>query len=124
MAGIQPDMPDLSIMSVEDYDVVLPLDHLHALLDGKEKRRRIGPALVAGIGHIVTAFRIFAVFLHHGGGFGLEDRIGVVADQRYGIAIGGGPAGIRAEPPQIDDWTWARIRRLEVEHIAAPRAGK
>src|SRR5690349_8124636 len=114
-------MPHLGILGVEDNDIVLPLYQLHSLLHRKKIWRRPGPALIAWVWHVVTAFGIFPVALHNRGGFGPENRIGVVAHQWNWIAVHDGVPGICAKTSQIDDRTWSGVRRFEIEHVATPR---
>src|SRR6266446_8408461 len=121
---MQAHMPDLLVLRVKDDDLILALKHLHALLDREEIRRRKNPALVGRVGNIVAAFGILAVPLHRRRGFRLQDRIDVIPDQRYGIAIHNRAAGIFSKPPQVHDRTGTYVRRLEIEHVAAPWAGK
>ena len=78
-------------------------------------------ALIAGIGNVVTAFRVLTVSLHYRGGLRPEDRIGVVADKRYGIAVYDSVAGILAQAPQIDDRAWTTVRRLEIKVLTGKR---
>src|SRR6266850_5953945 len=117
-------MPDLLVLGVKDDDLILALQHLHALLNREEIGRRKNSALIGRVGNVVAALGILAVALHDRRGVGLQDRISVIPDQRYGIAIDDRAAGILSKPLQIHQRSWTRLRRLDIEHVAAPWAGK
>src|SRR5207302_9452424 len=97
-------VPVLLINKIVDGDVVALLEHFHSG-GGQHKWHPVGPTLVAWVVKAVMGQRLFAVLLYDSGGFGLQNRIVIIADELQNIA-----AAIATL--QIDKRARARGQRL------------
>ena len=105
-------------VAVDDRDPVRLLDDLDDEVP-EHVRHAARPALVARRRVTVAGERNLAVLLHHFRGLGLEDRIGVVADQllEIGDAVG--------KPRFVAHRAGTRDRRLEAGEIGVrPQPGQ
>ena len=118
MRHIHPHLSKLMIERIEDRDFVWPLDNLHAKREGN-KRQSFGPTLVAGRWIAFAGQRNLAEFLHHFRRPGLQDRIGVIADQLKIITNASLRSLAQARP--VPDRAGARQRWLQsVERCVGP----
>ena len=108
MRLVQAHLAELMIEGVKDRDLVGPLEQVHSIID-KNEWHLLGPTLVARGRIALPGQRNLAEPLHHFCRPGLQDRIGVIADQLVDTAN----AGLRASPTHpVPHRTGTRCRRL------------
>ena len=124
MASPSPDglvhahVAHLIALAVDHRDVIGRLEHLHQEIP-KHVWHAARPALIAGRRIALAGERYIAVLLDHFGRLGLQNRIGVIADQR--LEIGHAIATARA----VRHRAGTRCRRLEAgEEGMGPDAGE
>src|SRR5262245_39648693 len=117
MLHIHTHAADLVILHVKDDDLVPLLDQLNFTLP-QYVRRGLRPTLVARIGKGRAAKRNLSAFLQYLRSFGLQDRIGIVADQLAEATLAVGQARcIRYRAGTV-------FRRVEAEEFACPQTGE
>ena len=114
VGSVQAHAADLIVLIVDDGDSVLLLQHLQSKLHGQGEGRVIGPALVRSVRIGVAAERNLAFLLDDFRGFGLQDRIAVIADELADIA------GAVGHTRQIHHRLRPALDRLEIEGVASP----
>ena len=117
MRGIQAHLPDMMIQHVEDGDLVLFLQQLDFLLP-ENIGRLLRRALVGRVREGHAGDRNFALALHDLRRRGLQDRIGVIADELVAVAH-----PIRPMRP-VEERPGAGWRRLGCKGHTRPQPGK
>ena len=117
MLLIQPHMPVVIVVRINQGDPIGLLQHPHAEIP-EQIRQRVLQAHVVRIRIGDAGRRDFAELLDRLCGRGLEDRIGVIADQHAEIAGAGWQPGLVPHRPRT------RQRRAEAESWMEPRTGK
>ena len=120
MLRVHADVTNLIVLLEEHDDLILELNHLEADLDRERVGRLIRPALIGRIGIDQSGFRNLADLHHDRGGFGLQDRVVVVADQRDRIAAEQGMRGVTIPAQLVGERRGTRWHMFMVEGVARP----
>src|SRR5690242_13154208 len=118
MRSIQPHVPDLVVLIVQQRNFILALHELNPELHGESEDRRPWRALIRRIGERLSGEGNGAALTQRFGRFALENGIPVIADK--GIVV----LGPIRQAHQVCDGTRTGGRRLEIKGIAAPKPRK
>src|ERR1700674_3816206 len=115
MRAVHTYVAKIHVLIVDNDDVAaLQRQHLEGKLHREGGRRRNQPALVIRIRKAFSGNGKLSPLLHHGGRFGREDRIAIIADTPAVISL-----AVR-KSAQIAQWLRTRWHPLEVERVLAP----
>src|SRR5258708_11068774 len=115
MRAVHGYVAKIHVLIVDNDDVaVLQRQHLEGKLHREGGRRRNQPALVIRSRKAFSGNGKLSLLLHHGGRFGRQDRIAIIADKAAVIGL-----AVR-KSAQIAQWLRTRWHPLEVERVLAP----
>src|SRR6266446_5795880 len=115
MLAVHGYVEKIHVLIVDNGDVAaLQRQHLEGKLHREGGWRRNQPALVVRIRKAFSGNGKLSPLLHHGGRFGREDRIAIIADKLAVIGL-----AVR-KSAQIAQWLRTRWHPLEVERVLAP----
>src|SRR5712671_5100501 len=115
MRAVHAYVAKIHVLIVDNDDVaVLQRQHLEGKLHREGGRRRNQPALVIRSRKAFSGNGKLSLLLHHGGRFGGQDRIAIIADKLAVIGL-----AVR-KSAQIAQWLRTRWHPLKVERVLAP----